>query len=95
MKTVNWKIFHIRENSGDIFVEFSWENKKMRKQYKWNNDKDLLLQYINQDAAALSEQWENDVPVSIVDNPEIPTLSGSSILTETTQNKLITTPKFF
>lgn len=57
MKEATWKIFLVNEQTGDIYVEFKCETNSTRKLYKWNNDKDSLLNNIKKDAINFAKNF--------------------------------------
>lgn len=71
MKETTWKIIKINEDTGEVFVEFKCDNNSTKNLYKWNNNKELLLENIRNDAIAYSKNFlefpvENNVKEELI-----------------------------
>jgi len=77
MREVTWKITEVDENTGYIRVHFVDGTHDHESLYKWDGNRDELVQRINFDASQLSISWK-DSPVLIITKLELLQMTGSS-----------------
>ena len=78
MKEVTWTITKVDQQQGDIVVKFT-DGVNIRKQvYKWNNDKDIFIQTINNDAIHFAKEWNKVNSILLVTKLELLNSTGSS-----------------
>ena len=71
MKEVTWTITKVDQQQGDIVVKFT-DGVNIRKQvYKWNNDKDIFIQTINNDAIHFAKEWNKVNSILLVTKLEL------------------------
>lgn len=84
MKETTWKIVKINEDTGEVFVEFRCDNNFTKKLYKWNNNKELLLENIRNDAIAYSKNFL-EFPVENNVKEELSNLNSTNVNGSPTQ----------
>jgi hypothetical protein len=78
MKEVTWTITKVDQQQGDIVVKFT-DGVNIRKQvYKWNNDKDILIETINNSAISFARDWNRFNSILLSTKLQLLNSSGSS-----------------
>jgi len=78
MKEVTWTITKVDQQQGDIVIKFT-DGVNIRKQvYKWNNDKDIFIQTINNDAIHFAKEWNKVNSILLSTKLQLLNSSGSS-----------------
>lgn len=78
MKEVTWTITKVDQQQGDIVVKFT-DGVNIRKQvYKWNNDKNILIETINNTAISFARDWDRLNPILLSTKLQLLNSSGSS-----------------
>lgn len=79
MTDVTWAIKHIEDLTGNITVEFTDEVNLTRLVFKWDGDKDGLINNINANAHALKQSWVPGPSLASNTKTELLAMTGSSI----------------
>jgi hypothetical protein len=78
MKEVTWTITKVDQQQGDIVVKFT-DGVNIRKQvYKWNNDKNILIETINNSAISFARDWNRLNSILLSTKLQLLNSSGSS-----------------
>jgi hypothetical protein len=78
MKEVTWTITKVDQQQGDIVVKFTDGVNICKRVYKWNNDKDIFIQTINNDAIHFAKEWNKVNSIILATKLELLNSTGSS-----------------
>ncbi len=79
MTEVTWTIKHIEDLTGNITVEFTDEVNVNRNMFKWNGDKNGLIEHINSIAYSFKEAWLPGPNLPSDTKAELLAMTGSSV----------------
>jgi hypothetical protein len=78
MKEVTWTITKVDEQTGDIVVKFTDGVNIRKRLYKWNNDKDIFIQKINNDAIHFAKEYDKVNSILLSTKLELLNSTGST-----------------
>jgi hypothetical protein len=78
MKEVTWTITKVDQQQGDIVVKFTDGVNICKQVYKWNNDKNILIETINNSAISFARDWNRFNSILLSTKLQLLNSSGSS-----------------
>jgi hypothetical protein len=78
MKEVTWTITKVDQQQGDIVVKFTDGVNIRKRLYKWNNDKDIFIQKINNDAIHFAKECDKVNSILLSTKLELLNSTGST-----------------